>query len=211
MKRFSVFFLLCLMAGGCAFTKANLNVAYDPTKAEKGPLSSVMPLKVNIPKLTDSRPNQNIIGRKINGIGMETADVVTKQPVPEITRAALVALFEKNGHLVKESGAQVTVDGEIKEFWLKLQMNVMTIEFMGTETLALNVKDANQKTIYSREYQGYYDEKKAAGLNKTWERVMNIALEKLMYQIATDEELAKVLKIQTVQTEESTKPSSAQF
>ena len=93
MKQLSILFLLCLLAGGCAFTRADLNVAYDPQKAEKGPLSSVPPLNVSIHELKDSRIEKEKIGRKINGIGMETADIVTEKPVPEIMRSALMALF----------------------------------------------------------------------------------------------------------------------
>lgn len=196
MKRLNTLFVLCLLTGGCAFTRADLNIGYDPAKAERGPLSSVEPLKISISELADSRKDKEVIGHKINSLGMETADIVTKKPVPEIMRSALMMMFEKNGHLLKDAGGQVVLDGEIKEFWLELQMNMMTIEFMGTMTLVLKVKDANQNILYTQEYQGHYDEKKAAGYVKSWENVMNITLEKLMYQIATDQELVKVLSAQ---------------
>ncbi len=209
MKKWNVLFLLCFLTAGCALTKADLNISYDLAKAERGPLSSVNPLKISISEITDSRKDKEVIGHKINGLGMETADIVTKKPVPEIMRSALMAMFEKNGHLLKDAGGQVVLDGEIKEFWLELQMNMMTVEFMGTMTMVLNVKDANQSVLYTQEYQGYYDEKKAIGYVKSWENVMNITLEKLMYQIATDRELVKVLSAQVPQLTKSIEPASA--
>lgn len=201
MKQLIFFLYLCALTSGCALTKANLDVSYDLDKAEKGPLSSVQPLRVNINEFADSRVNKEQIGHKINGLGMETADILTEEPVPEIIHSAITALFEKNGHLLKKSNEQLVIDGEIKEFWLELQMNMMSIEFMGTMIVTLNVKDANQNIIYAREYQGHYDEKKAAGYVKSWEKVMNITLEKLIYQIATDQELVQVLNAQARQAE----------
>lgn len=200
MKRLNALFILCLLTGGCAFTQAELNIGYDPAKAERGPLSSVEPLKISIPELKDSRMDTEVIGHKINGMGMETADIVTKEPVSEIMRTALITMFEKNGHLLNGTGGQIVLDGEIKEFWLELQINMMTVEFMGTIALRLKVKDASQKVLYDKEYQGHYNEKKAAGYVKSWEKVMNITLEKLIYQIATDRELVEVLTAQVSQS-----------
>jgi uncharacterized lipoprotein YajG len=200
MKKWGIPLIVCFLATGCAFTKANLDIGYDPAKAERGPLSSVETLKISISELKDSRTDKEVIGHKVNGIGMETADIVTKKPVPEIMRSALMTMFEKNGHLLKEANGQVTLDGEIKEFWLELQMNMMTVEFLGTMTLNLNVKDSNRNVLYAHEYQGHYDEKKAAGYVKSWENVMNITLQKLMYQIATDQELVKVLSARVPQS-----------
>ena len=208
MKNSIIFVLLCFFVAGCAFTKADLNIGYDPAKAERGPLSSVQPLKIGISELADSRKDKEVIGHKINGLGMETADIITKKPVPEIMRSALITMFEKNGHLLKDSGERIILDGEIKEFWLELQMNMMTIEFMGTMSLLLNVKDANKNVLYTKEYQGHYDEKKAAGYVKSWENVMNITLEKLMYQIATDRELVKALSNQAPQITKSIEPAA---
>jgi hypothetical protein len=48
--------------------------------------------------------------------------------------------------------------------------------------------------VYSRAYQGNYNEKSLGGLEGTWERVLNTALERMVHQIVTDVRLVQALK-----------------
>jgi adenosine deaminase len=47
---------------------------------------------------------------------------------------------------------------------------------------------------FSRQYQGYYNEKSMGGLNDTWERVMNTALERMVEEMSTDPKLIETLQ-----------------
>lgn len=60
---------------------------------------------------------------------------------------------------------------------------------------AWNVVDAKTgDTIYSRAYQGNYNERSMGGLEGTWERVLTTALERMVHQVATDPRLVQALR-----------------
>jgi uncharacterized lipoprotein YajG len=187
--------LLSLSCGGCAFTQADLNVGYDNAKAVKGPLSSIKPLQAAVGEFKDVRPERDKIGYKRNGFGTKTANIVTTKPVPDIIREAVTAELSKNGHVIAASNKDLLFTGEITNFWFDYQMNFWTIEFMGTVAVNLKLTDGKTGTaLLSRQYQGYYNEKSMGGLNDTWERVMNTALERMVEEMSTDPKLIETLQ-----------------
>lgn len=189
--------LLVVLAtlGGCAFTQATLNVGYTEAMANRGPLSSIAPRRIDVGAFADKRPETNKIGYKRNGFGQKTADIVTAKPVPDIVKEALIAEFKKNGHDVTTAERDLVLAGDITTFWFELQVNFATIEFFGTSAITLNVVDGRTgTTLLTRNYQGHYTEKSLGGLDATWERVMNEALQRMVREVATDLQLIRVLK-----------------
>jgi uncharacterized lipoprotein YajG len=184
-----------LLLGGCAFTKATLNVGYTDANATRGPLSSVAPRRVEVGPFADTRPETERIGYKRNMYGSKTADIVTAKPVPDIVKDALVAEFRKNGHEVAAAERDLVISGDVTTFWFDFQVNFWTVEFFGTSAVTLNVIDGKTgATLLTRSYQGHYTEKSGGGLDETWERVMNEALQRMVREISTDLQLIRVLK-----------------
>jgi len=180
---------------GCAFTQAKLNVGYDEAKASKGPLSAVRPLRVAVGEFKDIRPEQDKIGYKRNGFGVKTANIVTTKPVPEIIREAFVAELSKNGHGIATDKKDIALSGEITTFWFDYQMNFWTIEFMGTVAVNLTLTDGKTgSALFSRQYQGHYNEKSMGGWTGTWQQVMNTAVERMMEEVSTDPKLLEAFK-----------------
>lgn len=181
--------------GGCAFTQATLNVGYTEAMASRGPLSSIAPRRIDVGAFADRRPETNKIGYKRNGFGQKTADIVTTKPVPDIVKEALTAELKKNGHDVTTAERDLVLSGDITTFWFELQVNFATIEFFGTSAITLNVVDGRTgTTLLTRNYQGHYTEKSMGGLDATWERVMNEALQRMVREVSTDLQLIRVLK-----------------
>lgn len=184
-----------VVLGGCAFTTATLNVGYTAADASRGPLSGVEATRVEIGPFVDKRPETTKIGYKRNGFGQKTADIVTTKPVPDIIREALAAEFRKNGHEVAAAERDLVLSGEVTEFWFDYQMNFWTVEFFGTSAIVLNVADGRTgATLLTRTYQGHYTEKSMGGLDATWERVMNEALQRMVREVGSDARLVQVLK-----------------
>lgn len=182
------------MSTGCAFTNANLKVGYDENHATRGPISSMGRIEFQIDPLTDSREDQGRIGYKRNGFGAHTADITTEQPVATIVAEALQASIKHNGHIFTESG-DITIRGDVTQFWFDLDINFWTVRFMGTVEATLEfVDNATQTTIYQSDYQGYYEKVAAGGLEKTWTEVMQLALENMIDSIIKDPQLAKSLR-----------------
>jgi hypothetical protein len=165
--------IAALLAGGCAFSPANLNVSYDSTRAKAGPLSSVKPLKVEVGDFADKRPQTDRIGYMRNGFGMETAKVSTTRPAPEIVREAIIAAFNKNGH---------KVNGGEKDIVVTVDVNVV-------------VQDGRTgRVLLSKEYSGHHNTALLGGYHKEMADVMNAALENLIDQISGDPKLIDVFR-----------------
>src|SRR5271170_6186152 len=66
------------LLSGCAFTTGPVDLAYQPSEAPTKVASDVAPVSVEV---TDKRATQ-VVGQKINGWGMKTADIVSDSDVP---------------------------------------------------------------------------------------------------------------------------------
>ncbi|SPF31388.1 hypothetical protein SBDP1_100004 [Syntrophobacter sp. SbD1] len=92
----------------------------------------------------------------------------------------------------------LAISGEITSFWFELQVNLMTLDFMGTVGVNLNLVDpVSGAVLYSQSYQGYYNETSLGGLEGTWERVMNTSLERMVRDVSTDPKLLAILKLKS--------------
>jgi uncharacterized lipoprotein YajG len=187
--------LSVLILSGCAFTKATLDVGLTPGDTGRGPLSSVPPMTVGVAELADKRPDTARIGYKKTGFGSKSADIVTERPVSAIVREAIAAEFAANGHRVGED-ADLLVSGTVTTFWFELTPHFGSVEFAGTVGVDLVVSDARTgRPLVTRAYQGNYTEKTAmGGLEGTWKRVMNTALERMVRDLASDPRLLAALR-----------------
>lgn len=184
-----------LFTSGCAFSDVKLDVEYDKNLAKAGPLASVNSLKVNVSEFTDKRLLPDRVGDVRNGYGAHTADIITNKPVVDVVRNAIADTFEINGHVVTDVNPDIVISGDIERFWFESQANFWTIEFMGTIDVNLSVSDAaSNNTIFSKRYSGHNNEEMYVGYDKEMHRVLNAALDDLMFKIGMDSQLADALK-----------------
>ncbi len=197
MNRIFMVFTLSLTVFfiSCAYTQSDLDVVYNLENVKRGPLSSLQPLNIEIAEFVDKRPERDNIGYKRDGFGNKGGKIVTNEPVPQIVREALITEFKKNGHhVVSGDKRDVYVSGRINTFFFDMQTG-WTIEFMGMVNVDLKVtKSKTGEVLLTRTYQGNYSEKCLGGLEGTWERVMSIALERMVRQASTDTELIEALR-----------------
>ena len=187
--------LFSIFVSGCAFTDAKLDVKYNETVATAGPLSSIEPVKIQVQKLQDNRPFLNKIGDKKNGIGMNCAEIATTSPVSDVIRDGIVVMLKKNGHIVTDNEVDIVVSGVIERFWFESQMNLLTMEFMGTADLNLEFKDAlTGKILLSKRYSGYHNEELLSGYHKEMQSAMNNTLKTLIDDISMDTQLVEVMR-----------------
>lgn len=192
LLRFLLIATAILVAQGCAFTKATLDVKPTATQVA-GPLGDVPSITFQKPQLVDSRPDQARIGWKKNGFGQNTADIVTKEPVEQIVETAVAKALTDTRHSVADTGA-IQVVGTVDRFWFDLDVNMWTVKFIGDVQCTVDFIDPHTKqSIYQSKYSGNYADTKAGGLEKTWTEVMSKALDKLIESIVLDEELVAAL------------------
>jgi hypothetical protein len=189
--------LLCSVlafGSGCAFTQADLDIHFDAVSARKGPLAEVPPAAFEYAALTDSRIDRARIGHKKNTYGQNTADIQPRKPVTEIVQEAVRLTFEANGHPTATPAA-VRVEGDVTQFWFDTQMNFWTVEFMATVESKLRFVDAaSGGLLYEGAYIGHYNEKSGGGYEKSWARVINLALGRMAEAVAFDGKLAAAIR-----------------
>jgi hypothetical protein len=194
-RRALVVVMLCAIAvGGCA-SKVTLDVGLKPFEAGFGPLSSVPAATVKVTELVDKRPDRARIGYKKSGFGDNAAQIVTARPVATIVRDAIVAEFTGSGHRTGED-PDLIVSGTITTFWFEWTSRFTALEFTATVAADLTISDAKSaRPLVRHTYQGHYSETSmVGGVEGTWQRVMNIALRRMMRDIASDPGLLTVLR-----------------
>jgi|SRR5262245_30893226 len=193
--------LATVARSGCAFTKSTLDVGLEPTNTARGPLSGIPLTTFAMATLIDKRPDTDRIGYTRNGGGSKTADIVAARPVPAIVRDAIVAELSANGHRLDDAG-DVVVTGDVTTFWFDTVVSVGSLEFSGLVAADLTFTDAKTgRAPVTRTYQGHDTEKTMmGGLDGTWQRIMNTALERMVREVATDPRLLAALRTRTATT-----------
>src|SRR5208337_267057 len=95
-----------LMFSGCAFTTGHVDLAYQPT-THATKLASPESPRVTV-VVTDKRPTQ-IVGQKINGFGMKTADIVSNTDVPGTLKSAFETELSNRGFTEGAGGNVISV------------------------------------------------------------------------------------------------------
>ncbi len=186
---------LLLFVSGCAFSQAELEVKYDQARAKLGPLSSIKSLEIQVAQFEDKRPHDHTIGYKRTGFGTKAGNVVTTRPVTEIVREAIVITLQKNGHVITNKKENIKISGVVETFWFEYQMNVFTMEFIGTIAVNLTLEDSQtNNSLFSKRYFGHHNAELYSGYHKEMAQVMNSALEDLTTQITTDTQLIEALQ-----------------
>ena len=171
---------------GCA----SLDIGYPETIANPARLASIAPRRVVVGPIMDRRMDQTRIGAKpTNRDG-----ITTRRPVADIVREAFVVEFTKNGHEVVPAEGDIRVAADVEEFWLDAAGHDGATQYVGRVALALVVTDGRGgTTLLTRRYVGTKRVQAEADSKDTWRDAMNIALARVMRDIATDPDLVAAL------------------
>jgi hypothetical protein len=92
-------------------------------------------------------------------------------------------------------GGDIKIVGTVDRLWFDMDVNFWTVKFIGDVQATLDFVDTRtNQSVYKSKYTGSYNESKGGGLEKTWNLVMNKALDKLVESIVLDDALASALK-----------------
>ncbi|MDJ0851307.1 MAG: hypothetical protein QNK04_23280 [Myxococcota bacterium] len=182
-------------ATGCAFTDRTVSVSYDRSQARQSPIRTLDPLVFRVEPLEDGREDTERIGYKRNGFGKTTADILSAEPVTDVVREALVALLEANRHSTSTTGGDVTLSGEVTDFWFTSDINTWDVELMGTVGAHLRFEDSRSgELLHERSYVGHYNAEGMAGSSKVAGQILELALVRLIRQVRTDPGLLQALR-----------------
>jgi len=191
-------FGVLLTAAGCAFTTANVDLAYKPAAGSKSPLSTIKPLKVAL-LVEDQRPiaERESVGNKRNGFGTITASVKSKSDVLTVISDALKAELANNGHTVvapKDSN-DVVMRVQLKRYWTDVVIHFWDVELVGTinSDLLVSKSDPNKPFVTQPE-QGSYRESRQIASESAFESALNGALNEFVRNVSRDPNILKALQ-----------------
>jgi uncharacterized lipoprotein YajG len=180
----------CLFAvAGCA--GPGLDIGYPEGRATPALLAAVPPRSIVVPAVTDRRANRVQIGSERES----GTPIVTVRPVPDIVRDALVVELRKNGHEVVQGSGDALVVADVEEFWLDAVRRSSTTQYVGRVAIALVVADGRTgDRLLTRRYVGISRRTGDADSREAWREVMDTALARTIHDVATDPELAFIVR-----------------
>jgi hypothetical protein len=178
-----------LVAAGCAST-AGLDVRYPEAGVNRAMLSTTPARRVAIGPVVDRRPQTRI------GVEAEKKkDIVTRRPVSEIVRDALVLELGANGHTVASDRPDVVLAAAVEEFWLDAAPSSSKVQYVGKVVVALTVTDGpSGQRLLTRRYVGIRRHEAPTDAENAPREVMDTALARAMHDLATDSELVRAFK-----------------
>jgi uncharacterized lipoprotein YajG len=185
--------LLALLAalpllGGCSWISA-LDVRYPEKAVTPAMLASVAPRRVVVGTITDQRVDKARVGNKPkNGDA-----ILTRRPVTDIVREALVVELTKNGHAVVPEAGDIVLTADVEEFWLDAVGRNSTTLYVGRVAIAVMVASPTGSPLLARRYVGVKRREGEADSRTVRRDVMDSALARTLHDLATDPEFVATL------------------
>ena len=167
-----------------------LDVRYPETAANRAMLASVAPLRVVVGTVADRRVDTTRIGTKPD----DDEAIVSRRPVTDIVREALMVELTKNGHTVVSEGGDVVLAAQVEEFWVDAVGTSSATLYLGRVAIALVVADGRTGTpLLTRRYVGVKRREGEDDSKALRREVMAGALARVLHDLATDPDLVAAL------------------
>ena len=137
--------LLAQILTGCAFTKDYIGLNY-PVRGSRDKVAGAEGVKVEV-KVTDQREARDIVGRKINGWGSETAGIVSTNDVVELVRGAIGAELEMRGF---PRGEGVVVSVELNKFYNRFITGFFAGDSIANIVMNVQIKAKDGAVLFSK-------------------------------------------------------------
>jgi hypothetical protein len=140
-------------------------------------------------------PSADLIGHKTAAFGVIVADVRTCRPFIDMVRSAITVQMETEGHRLVDRDASVIIAGDLAEFGVTTSISLSSWDAIGSLDITVKIypsSSAHDSLI--RRYQLRHVSKTVLGPSKEdFEQVMRACLEDMQRQMASDEELKRLL------------------
>src|SRR5262249_29669158 len=164
------------------------------TAVNRAMLAAARPRRVEIRPVADRRDDTARIGSQPE----DNKPIVTSRPVVDIVRDALVSEVQRNGHAVTATGADLVLAADVDEFRLDAVVGHSTTQYFGKVALAVTLVDARTgETILTRRYVGIRRQQGPREAKQIGLEVMDVALSRVMHDLATDVELADAFALRS--------------
>jgi uncharacterized lipoprotein YajG len=191
--------VFALFVSGCAFSTANVDLAYQPEAGSKSPLATLSPMKIAL-QVDDERPTseRESVGNKRNGFGSITASVTSKKSVLTVIYEALKNEFAGNGHSIvqsKDGSSDALIRVALKRYWTDVAIHFWDVEVTGTLNADVGVRGrVADKVFLTKPIQSASRDSRQIVTDSAYETVLNAALTEFIRNVSRDPALIKALQ-----------------
>jgi len=174
---------------GCAFTTGHVDLAYQPTEtAQKVATADSPPVTVQV---VDRRSTQ-VVGQKINGFGMKTADIVSNNDVPAVIKSALDTELSSRG-FASATGGDVVV-ANLDNLQNQFKVGFFSGDSIGTVQMEVIVKRPDGSIAYDRSITGQSKDWAEIFTEENAEKQLNAAIQDAVKNLFNDSNFIDALK-----------------
>lgn len=178
-----------LLISGCPFTTGHVNLEYhSQTPATRVAEAGSPRVAVEV---SDKRTTQ-IVGQKINGWGMKTADIVSDTNVPGILKSAFQNELEDRGFTVGPRGALIAV--ALSSLNNQFSLGVFSGEAEANIGMDVSVKRPDGVVAYDKYITGNYRGSSMAATAGMAQRTLNAAMRDAISRVFSDSAFIGALK-----------------
>jgi uncharacterized lipoprotein YajG len=188
MKKLVYFLLVGFLFSGCAYINQDLKVKPDTSISE----SDIGGGKKITLKVVDEREDQ-IIGKRRDGYGMNGATITTKQDMVEILSNIIVGGLARKNFSVSSEQVPTVLKIELRVLSYDTSMGLWTGGNIGKSALKV-IATAENGQVYEKMYRGQREIRTAfIGSQETNSNVVNGALSDAVDNLFKDDELLRFL------------------
>lgn len=137
--------LLAQILTGCALTRDEIGLNYT-VRGGRDKVPGAADVKVDV-TLTDQREVRDVVGRKINGWGMETAGILSTNDVVKLVQNAIGTELEMRGFA---RGQGVVVTGELTKFYNRFKIGFWAGDSIAEMILNIQIKGQDGAILFSK-------------------------------------------------------------
>lgn len=149
MKRIGYLFIPLFFLVGCAVTRDEISLNYEPlTQVEKIPTAETIHTQV---KVSDQRQEKEKVSCKKNGYGMEMAAIVSREDVTTFVQNAINLELLRRGFVIDEAvNPHVMVDVSLAKFYNDFKMGFFSGSGVSELIFDIKVKNRQKEIVYQR-------------------------------------------------------------
>lgn len=178
-----------LLLSGCAFTTGHVDLAYQPT-TQATKLAAPDSPRVSV-VVTDKRPTQ-VVGQKINGFGMKTADIVSNSDVPGTLKTAFETELNSRGFTEGAGGDVVLVS--LSNFENQFTLGFFSGDSTATIGMQVTVKHPDGTVAYDKYVTGQSKDWIEVAREGNAEQQLNAAMQDGVSKVFADSAFIDSLK-----------------
>jgi uncharacterized lipoprotein YajG len=138
--------LILLLLSSCALTQEHINVDYVPeTGVAKIPQAEHSVVGVEV---SDQRSTKSHIGHKINGYGMEMAEIIADNDIPQTVKRAVESELTDRGFRLGSDGS--VVDIVLGKFENRFELGFFSGSAVSDISMLVTVKRPNGTVLYTK-------------------------------------------------------------